>query len=681
MSKKNKESLTRGQISKNSDYLWSMSLAPKIDQSTHWIQMLPAAFFTAAVILLTRMHSYTRPMEQFFWSGGQNQLSDFFSYFKMVGICIASALALVLLLYRVFCQAFFIKKSFAYIPMVIYSILVLLSYAFSEYKEFAWIGWNDRFEGTIVLLAYMLMLFFIISSVNSEKDIKWIVYPITISSLLLSLLGISQALDKDFFRTTIGQKLLVPNYMTEGGSAWSLIDKAAEKGEQFLQFTFQNKQIYQTVYNINYVSFYLTLLIPLFGMLFIKSIVKGKESPIWQKILWGIMFGLVVFNLIGSASSGGLMGMAVVVLVAIIMLNKRILLWWKPVVILVIITLLVTGTTSDRWMPEFFGAVNSAMGKEVFVLDKDKVNTKKITSTEGAISAALEANKEQSKPVRHYIDYIKTTGSSIVLSMEGKELTIKSFWDDPKALVLTDSEGKKLSLAPTNVSPIYKVEDKRFKTITLRAAQDEASNNYLVIGTDGNEWPFRLTSDGVKYFSGMGTLMDLDKVEAVGFKTNQAFGSGRGYIWSRTIPMIRETIFLGHGADTYCAYFPQEDYVGKYNSGTFSSDINIVVDKPHNMYMGMAVGTGVLSLLAFLALLGIYLAQSIKLYWKEQYASFSSYVGVGIFLGICGFLVSGLVNDSTVSVMPMFYGLLGTGIAINMMLQRERTLSDNAKIE
>jgi hypothetical protein len=39
--------------------------------------------------------------------------------------------------------------------------------------------------------------------------------------------------------------------------------------------------------------------------------------------------------------------------------------------------------------------------------------------------------------------------------------------------------------------------------------------------------------------------------------------------------------------------------------------------------------------------------------------------------GISGFLVSGLVDDSTVSTMPMFYGLLGTGIAINMMLKRQ----------
>lgn len=87
--------------------------------------------------------------------------------------------------------------------------------------------------------------------------------------------------------------------------------------------------------------------------------------------------------------------------------------------------------------------------------------------------------------------------------------------------------------------------------------------------------------------------------------------------------------------------------------------------------MGIAIGTGMISLLALLALWGAYLVQSFRLYFRANYENldFNTYVGVGIFLGICGFLTAALVNDSSVSVMPMFYGLLGTGIAINMMLK------------
>ena len=135
--------------------------------------------------------------------------------------------------------------------------------------------------------------------------------------------------------------------------------------------------------------------------------------------------------------------------------------------------------------------------------------------------------------------------------------------------------------------------------------------------------------------------------------------------------MMGKTVFLGHGADTYCIYFPHQDYSGKYNAGW---NINLIVDKPHNMYMGMWVGTGGISVLAFLAILLIYFIQTIKIYWRKELVNFMDFAGLGIMLGVLGFAVSGLVNDSTVSVMPMFYGLLGTGIATNMILMREKKI-------
>lgn len=637
------------------DYLFSMSLAPEINQSTHWFQMLVIAFFTSGIIVITRMAVYERPMSQFFWSGGNNDLTDFFSYYKMGAILVCAILALVLLLYRVFVQAFYVKRSFAYIPMAVYAAFVLLSYTFSDYKEFALWGWNDRFEGTVSLLSYMVMLFFIINSINSERNVKWVLYPLAAVSALLGALGLSQALDHDFFRTPLGKKLITPSWF------WDQVDN--------LNFTFQNKEIYQTVYNINYVSFYLTLQIPLFGLLFIRTVAAGKGEPVWKKILWGALFSLLVFNLIGSASSGGLMGMAVVVLVAVIVLNSRIIKWWKPVIILLVITVIVAGASYERWMPELSGAIKGVLGVETATNLPGWGDNAPTNSDDSSAAAGVESDAAEN--VRHKIDYMETTGSAIILSFEGNEIVFITFPDDPTALKVYDAAGDSLTLIPTNVSPVYRVDDERFKTITVRPAQDEEENYYFVLGTDGNEWPFRITENGPKYRTGMGAFVDLHKVPAVGWENNQGFGSGRGYIWSRTIPMMKDTLIIGHGADTYCAYFPHDDYVGKYNSGTFTTSINIVVDKPHNMYFGAIIGTGGISMLALLVLWGIYIIQSFLIYWKESYHSFISYAGAGIFFGICGFLVSALVNDSSVSVMPMFYSLLGTGIAINMILKKK----------
>src|SRR5665648_170026 len=119
---------------KDKDALIHMGYAPKIDEDMHTAQMLPAAFFTAFVIIITRMHVYKRDMGQFFWSGqGDNaQLSDFFSYFKMVAIVICATLAILFLLYRMFTQALYIQKSVYYYPMMVYSLFVLLSYAFAD---------------------------------------------------------------------------------------------------------------------------------------------------------------------------------------------------------------------------------------------------------------------------------------------------------------------------------------------------------------------------------------------------------------------------------------------------------------------------------------------------------------------------------------------------------------------
>lgn len=625
------------------NYLFSMRLAPEINQSTHWFQMIVIAFFTSTIIIITRMAVYERPMNQFFWSGGQTKLTDFFSYYKMEAILVCAALAFIILLYRIFVQAFFIKRSFVYIPLIVYSISVLLSYVFSDYKEFALLGWNERFEGTLVLLSYMIMLFFIVNSVNSERDVKYVVYPLAVTSAILGLLGLSQALDHDFFRTAIGKKLITPSWF------WDQVDS--------LNFTFQNKEIYQTVYNINYVSFYLTLLIPLFGLLFIRSMMEGKKELTWKKIVWGTLFILLVFNLIGSASSGGFMGMAVAVFVAIIVLNKRIVEWHKPVLIMLALTVIVAGISYERWFPELSGAISSVLGRKI--------------EQPISLDATKDGDDNNAENIRHKVDYIETTGDAIVVSFEGNEVTLITFPDDPISLKVLDAEGESISLEPTNVSPIYRIKDERFKQITVRPAQDVEKNNYIILGTDGNEWPFQLTEHGPKYQTGLGVLMDLRRVPAVGWANNQEFGSGRGYVWSRSIPMMKETLLLGHGADTFCIFFPHDDYVGKYNSGTFSNNVNIVVDKPHNMYFGMIIGTGGISMLALLVLWGIYIIQSFLIYGKETFSSFIAFTGAGIFFGICGFLASGLVNDSSVSVMPMFYGLLGTGIAINLILKKK----------
>ena len=122
----------------------------------------------------------------------------------MIAILVCGTLALLVLL-PLMTETLRFKKSYIYIPMLVYVVFVVLSYIFSDYKDFSLLGYNDRFEGTLVLISYMVMLFFVINSVHSEKGVKWVVYPLALTSALLGVLGLSQALDLDLFKTAIGK--------------------------------------------------------------------------------------------------------------------------------------------------------------------------------------------------------------------------------------------------------------------------------------------------------------------------------------------------------------------------------------------------------------------------------------------------------------------------------------------
>ena len=68
----------------------------------------------------------------------------------------------------------------------------------------------------------------------------------------------------------------------------------------------------------------------------------------------------------------------------------------------------------------------------------------------------------------------------------------------------------------------------------------------------------------------------------------------------------------------------------------------------------------------------MYIIESIKTYRKCGFDTFSKMIGGAIFIAILGFLVGGLVNDSTVQITPIFYTFLGIGFAVNRMVKNKQ---------
>ena len=88
----------------------------------------------------------------------------------------------------------------------------------------------------------------------------------------------------------------------------------------------------------------------------------------------------------------------------------------------------------------------------------------------------------------------------------------------------------------------------------------------LEIGADGKTWDLVKKDNKLLYYNPQGRLDKLRKVDSIGFENNYDFATRRGYIWSRTFPMLKSTALIGVGADNFVYEFPNNDYVGKVNS-------------------------------------------------------------------------------------------------------------------
>ena len=47
-------------------------------------------------------------------------------------------------------------------------------------------------------------------------------------------------------------------------------------------------------------------------------------------------------------------------------------------------------------------------------------------------------------------------------------------------------------------------------------------------------------------------------------------------------------------------------------------------------------------------------------------------MGVSVFVGTIGYMVSSITNDSSITVAPVFWAIMGIGVTVNAMVKSER---------
>ncbi|WP_172452499.1 DNA methyltransferase [Chromatium okenii] len=140
-------------------------------------------------------------------------------------------------------------------------------------------------------------------------------------------------------------------------------------------------------------------------------------------------------------------------------------------------------------------------------------------------------------------------------------------------------------------------------------------------------------------------------------------GSGRLYIWIRSLQMARETVLLGRGPDTFALYFPNQDSYKR-----FFNQPEAFVDKPHNLYIQTWLNLGGLATCAFLAMIILHAVRTFQLLTKAQPNSEFYMLSSGLYAGWFAYLVAAMFYDSVVSVAPAFWIIFGLSLAVNHQL-------------
>lgn len=583
--------------------------------------LIPLLLVLFALPLVVRLYQFDNGLSEFSWAPDIPSL-DVFLYYKSIWLMVLGTVMAIGVGVRLAFQrsrAEYKNELWLYF-LGGYGLLALLSTLFSDYRSFGFSGIQDQFESVWVILAYCVLTFYASGTVRRENDLRAV--RLTLAALLavLCVLGLTQLTGHDFFESSAGLQLIVPERLSY------YMDK--------LEFGFSGSrthQVYMTLYNPNYVGMFASLMTPVCTAFFCGS----KD---WKrKLLWSVLTLLLLVCTFGSGSKSFLITFALCAVVAAVFCRRAVLRHWK-LLIAFLLALLVAGTC-------YFSYV--------------KLNPFQYVKNAMTLQKSIYAFED-----------IRFSETDIMIRYNGEELHATYLVENGTPYLFCFDD--------TGASVPYEIRednwfvtaDPRYSSLYFRFLSGDEENPLIgdlyLSNIDTNIY-FVSTDAGYRLFTNAGKVGEADYPETAIFTGYDRFASGRGYLWSRSIPLLKNSFLLGTGADTFSIIFPQNDVVGKVNNRIYTT----TVTKPHSLYLQIGVQHGVLALLCFLTVCGFYLVQSFRLYWKDRFTDGTHWFGFGIMLGVLGYLISGITNDSTITVAPLFWALLGIGFAVNRMVRQE----------
>jgi hypothetical protein len=573
--------------------------------------LIPILAILCVLPFIVYLKIYDAKLSDFAWFPNNEKVMDLFLYYKQWFFVIITAIMTIILTLKLIKERYSFKVEILYIPLIVYAVFSLGSSILSKYANLSFFGSFDQFESILVVLGYCITVVFVTKFINDEKDIQVVMKYLVIQTLIMSMLGIAQFAGHDLFMTKFGHDLIVPDSIQN----------------MQLQMNFEKNRVYLTLFNPNYVGVYTSFLLPIFLVLIFFS------RNLWERIIYAISIIGLLTSMIGSRSLSGMIGLVISVLCICIFMWRY--LWKKRFVAISVIVLLCI----------IIIGLNQYSGH---MLSNKALSALHIQKSEYALTS------------------METLGDGIHLTYNGNEMTIQYgiAQDMTGSFVLIDKDGQFIASVYDSSTNSYACADERFIGLTFGVSNKGAG--IFFIQEAGLQWEFTNQSgDGQYYYvNALGKLDKMVTADSVIFTGYESLASGRGYIWSRTIPLLGKYMIFGSGQDTFVTAFPRNDYLNYIRAGYGTQ----ILTKPHNMYLQIGVQTGLVSLFAFLVFYGIYFITSVRLYIKGKFDNYYAQVGVAVFIGTISYMVTGFTNDSSITTAPIFWTLLGLGIVCNKLV-------------
>lgn len=583
--------------------------------------LLPGMLMMILLPLVAKGQKVNVDLGKYSWFPDGDFQYDFFMYWKSIVFLILVACMLLVLIDRCLLRGKKLRNWKYFIPLYIYAGLTVLSTILSVDKSLSLKGMWQQYESVWVLLGYIVTVFYCGQVVESVKDVRIMLWSAAGGAVIPGVIGLTQLIGKDFFHTPVGKNLLAAG-----------MDTAAKNAMKYLYSGKGSSAVYMVSYTPNYAGVYIVMLLPVVVLLTLAASTKAG------RFVGGIISAVLCVCLYGSGSRTGLIIAGVLLILGVIFMQtvkkgKKICIWTGFCVLAVLVGLGAYDLSNDHVV---FNGIKESIYRATYDLEK-------IQPDENGITIRYKDNTLE------LIPEMTEMGQTLTAVSNGTD-QLMAIWD-------TDSQ-------------CFRFKDSVYDDLEFDAYSQNGID-YIILRQDDITWNFFKEQDSKKYvyLNQYGKADEIQNGKAVLKGYEKAF-SGRGYIWGRTIPLLKKYFLWGSGPDTFVAEFPQSDYVMKANTGL--GMYQQLPTKAHDLYLQSALQTGVLSAVCLILFWIRYIADFVKKIRKRSQKSKilpedkkEKMLELGIFLGIVGFLLTGIMNDSNLATAPIFWCLLGTGIAMN----------------